>query len=93
MYIRYEFWPGYCKRIFGDSIPDQPLQDHTNTNFGGLKMVASKIYFSNGIDDPWQHATMLEVPKHRQGELVSRMIDCPDCAHCIDLRSPDDNDP
>jgi len=82
------FWKSYCQRIYG--APLWPDTWKYNTEYGATYLQATNIMYTNGIEDPWQWATKLESDKrdHYQ-EAYTRMIDCNDCAHCVDLhRSP-----
>jgi polyferredoxin len=38
--------------------------------------------------DPWRWATLQE----SKGSLISRIANCTNCAHCIDLNTPDSSD-
>jgi len=39
---------------------------------------------SNGDEDPWKWASI----QKSQGNIISRVANCPDCAHCVDLYTP-----
>jgi len=54
-------------------------------------MKASKIFHLNGSEDPWLHVTMLKT--NPNANMISKMIECDWCAHCIDLKAPDARDP
>ncbi|XP_021604033.1 probable serine protease EDA2 isoform X2 [Manihot esculenta] len=69
-----------CKNLFGEGI--YPKVDETNTYYGGTKIAASKIVFTNGSQDPWRHASkQISSP-----EMPSYIITCHNCGHGTDLR-------
>jgi hypothetical protein len=39
--------------------------------------------------DPWRWAGLQE----SRGDIIARVYHCPNCGHCKDLRTPQDNDP
>ena len=51
-YIKSEFWPDYCKRIFGSELPPLDIEG-TNLYYGGMNIQGSNIYFINAGEDPW----------------------------------------
>ena len=56
-------------------------------------MNASNIVFNNAIEDPWQWAGMREIKDPAlQPNLKANMIDCENCAHCIDIHKPLETD-
>lgn len=59
-YIKTEFWPDYCSRIFGANLPPLDIEG-TQKYYGGLDITGSNIYFINSIEDPWQYASMREL--------------------------------
>jgi len=61
-----------------------------------MEMQGSNIFFTNGEEDPWQWATMREFKdpaKAKASNMNTRIIQCADCGHCVDLHTPTDNDP
>jgi hypothetical protein len=42
----------------------------------------------NGIEDPWRWASI----QKSQGNIISVIADCQNCAHCVDLRASTDHD-
>ena len=60
----------------------------TNYDFGGLDLEAFNLIFTNGVEDPWRHASL----DQSKGQMVSILINCTDCAHCVDLYNPTPND-
>lgn len=43
---------------------------------------------TNGFEDPWKWASLQSNYK----TVVSKVIKCTDCAHCVDLHQPTKND-
>ena len=62
--------------------------------FGGLNNNGTNIVFNNAIEDPWQYAGMRKVHNpEKQTSIVTNLIECVDCAHCIDLHGNKPDDP
>ena len=84
-----EFWSEYCTNIY--QIPKMfPDDKRWNMRYGGKDLKATKVIYTNGIEDPWQHASIID--KADDPDNVYIMIDCDDCSHCMDLRVASDND-
>ncbi|CAD8145075.1 unnamed protein product [Paramecium octaurelia] len=47
---------------------------------------------TNGGEDPWQTASLIK-PTKANSKVITYLIDCDDCAHCVDLNAPSDDDP
>ena len=88
------YWLDYCKRIFGDSYTE-PAIKYAHSYYGDTHMTGEHIYFVNSVEDPWQYAGMryLTDPDGTQKKMKAGYVNCPDCAHCRDLKIPHDNDP
>jgi len=89
--IDLPFWPDYCKRIFGDGLPDNHTEI-TNSHYGGLDIKGENIFFANASEDPWQWAGMRQLHKE-QSKMQVGYIDCTDCGHCIDFHTPTPDQP
>ena len=62
--------------------------------FGGLNNNGTNIVFNNAIEDPWQYAGMRKVHNpEKQTSIVANLMECVDCAHCIDLHGDQPTDP
>lgn len=85
--IDLDYWKEYCSLIFGDDI----ILNVTSTNIqlGSDVMKGSNILFTNGIEDQWQHCSITK-PK---GEIEAVLIDCDNCAHCVELYDEKADDP
>lgn len=51
-------------------------------------MEAFNIVFTNGVEDPWKWASLLE----NKNKMIAIEIDCTNCAHCVDLYTPKESD-
>ncbi|CAN6463715.1 unnamed protein product [Victoria cruziana] len=69
-----------CKNVFGENV--YPEVDMTNIYYGGTRIAASKIVFTNGSQDPWRHASK----QTSTPELPSYIITCHNCGHGSDMR-------
>ncbi|KFK40185.1 hypothetical protein AALP_AA3G341500, partial [Arabis alpina] len=78
--INTEFHLDLCKSIFGEGI--YPKVNATNMYYGGDKIAATKIIFTNGLQDPWRHASK----QTSSPELPSYIMNCNNCGHGADLR-------
>jgi hypothetical protein len=52
------FWKEYCHRIFDLAL--DPDTRHYNNIYGGTHPQASRIIFTNGVEDPWKRASILK---------------------------------
>ncbi|KAH7282850.1 hypothetical protein KP509_35G050000 [Ceratopteris richardii] len=69
-----------CTNVFQNGM--YPAVDTTNIYYGGVRITGSKIFFTNGSQDPWRHASkQFSSP----GE-PSWLIACHNCGHGTDLR-------
>lgn len=82
-----QHWEDFCEETFGTHI--FPDTDHHNTLFGGTNPATTKIVFTNGQEDPWQHSS---ITKTDNPELIPILIECDHCSHCQDLHGDYDTD-
>uniref|UniRef100_J3N417 Serine carboxypeptidase S28 family protein n=1 Tax=Oryza brachyantha TaxID=4533 RepID=J3N417_ORYBR len=69
-----------CRNVFGEGVyPDVYM---TNLYYGGTRIAASKIVFTNGSQDPWRHASK----QNSSEDMPSYIIKCGNCGHGTDLR-------
>jgi len=85
-------WINYCKRVFGDQI-EPPTPGFVNEYFGGENILAPRTVFLNAVEDPWKYAGLLSLNSEQKKVQWQHLIDCDNCAHCIDLKAPSPNDP
>lgn len=57
-------------------------------------MVADHVFFFTASEDPWKYVGMMALtdPKKTQKNMKAHHIKCENCAHCIDLHTPKDED-
>jgi hypothetical protein len=87
-----------CEFIFGESVFQKeltwptPVED-TNNFYGATNFQATNVVFTNGIDDPWQWASIREPRSDLDKSVKVLMNNCEQCGHCQDLHtsSPDDS--
>ncbi|CAI2367735.1 unnamed protein product [Moneuplotes crassus] len=86
--VDVDYWRGVCKNVFGIDI--FPNTEAWNNRYGGKELVSTKIIFTNGGEDPWQHSSVTQSDNPTFHTFV---IDCDDCAHCVDLHGdyPEDD--
>jgi len=71
-----------CQAVFElDLWPDT---DATNEYYGGDHIAATKVFFANGSQDPWQHASVTHTLSDSE---PARVIECHNCCHCVDVRT------
>ncbi|CAN8229167.1 unnamed protein product [Cochlearia groenlandica] len=78
--INTEYHLDLCKTLFGKGV--YPEVDATNLYYGGDRIAATKIIFTNGSQDPWRHASK----QTSSPELPSYIVTCHNCGHGSDLR-------
>lgn len=89
--LSHSYWIDYCKAIFSPDLAP-PAIGYAKYTYGDTSMRASNIVFNNAIEDPWQYAGMREIDHPYQADLVANLIDCTDCAHCVDIHVAKDSD-
>jgi len=50
---------------------------------GSINLKGSNIYFTNGVEDGWKWAGIQTLPE--KSKMKAEVIDCDDCAHCVEL--------
>ncbi|CAI5493440.1 unnamed protein product [Closterium sp. Naga37s-1] len=81
--LNMSYWQGLCAAVYGEHphvlFPDV---DATNTFFGGTSIASSRIFFTNGSQDPWKRASRLV----RTMDMPSVLVECHNCGHGVDMR-------
>ena len=77
-----------CELIFGKGV--WPDTASVNRHYGGRTPAVSNVFFSHGVEDPWQHAG---VRQSLSATAPARVAECAGCSHCVDLRHITDDDP
>jgi len=80
-YVNMAYHRAHCNNVFGE--PLWPDVDATNIYYGGNRTAATKVFFVNGSQDPWQRASIVSQfsPYEPTGYIT-----CLNCGHCVDLR-------
>lgn len=86
--VNLDYYKNICTQAFGEGI--WPNVNHTNALLGETHLARTNIFFSNGVEDPWKWAGAMAVPEH--SGMEAQIIDCPNCAHCVELYTPKDSD-
>ncbi|KAG6966497.1 hypothetical protein JG687_00004816 [Phytophthora cactorum] len=73
-----------CQTVFGDVVHPSEGVDEITKLYGGDHPDGHKIFFSNGGDDPWQRASVLDT---LADDEIANLAKCPLCGHCGDLRA------
>tara|TARA_B110001452_G_scaffold173402_1_gene145313 strand:- start:942 stop:2633 length:1692 start_codon:yes stop_codon:yes gene_type:complete len=89
VHLDLRYFRDTCRALFGD---DElwPDTNALNRQRGGHRFAGSNVFFTNGADDPWLHASV-------SGTLsgtgsAAHVIRCAGCGHCVDLRAPSADD-
>lgn len=89
--LTIDFYRKWCEDIYGPSV--WPFVSRTNNEFGGLALLATNLYMTNGDEgthfnniDPWKWASLQTSNK----AIISKTANCTNCAHCVDLRAPNE---
>lgn len=85
------YWLNYCERAFGMKMDPANGIREMNTLFGSTQMRGSNIFFTNGVEDGWQWAAMRKL-EFKGTNMEAHVVDCEDCAHCVDLYTEKDSD-
>jgi pimeloyl-ACP methyl ester carboxylesterase len=84
----------FCARVFPEFTTFPPNTHAVNVQYGGNMTDGTNILFVNGVEDPWQTAsvpgpTVAPLPSSSE---QSTIVDCAQCAHCVDLYTPTPQD-
>lgn len=72
-----------CRTIF--QVPLWPDTQAVQHYYGGRDIPVSNVLFVNGNQDPWQHVSITQTMDQN---WLARLIKCPHCSHCVDLKPP-----
>ena len=67
-----------------------PTSNAINDKFGGDIPVATKVFYSDFSDDPWQRAS---VNYPASSDQPYNLAMCDGCGHCKDFHSASDSEP
>lgn len=86
--LNLDFYLQFCNDSFGEAY--KPNVEITNTYFGGRAIDVERLIMTNGNEDPWKRASItIQGPTQ---DMYIYPIDCDDCAHCVELYTPNEND-
>ena len=78
----------FSDKIFGEKTFPSSLD--MNKRYGGGEPIASKVFYSDFSDDPWQRAS---VTYPVSSDQPYHLTTCDNCGHCLDLHQPYEDDP
>jgi hypothetical protein len=84
--LNLSFWQSWCSDTFG--LSQLPRTSEGNMQLGGVDLNVHNLIMTNGDEDPWIWAGL----QQSHGDVKAIVIDCNDCAHCVDLYTPSPND-
>ncbi len=86
--IDAEYWKSGCQQVFGAAL--FPVEAYANSLWGDLRTIPhlKKTAITCSGDDPWQWAAVRD-EKLSNDQLLVKVIECDDCAHCSDLLDPE----
>jgi len=81
--INRSYYQQLCKEVFG--VTELPAINATNNYYGGAHLATSNTFFVNGVEDPWQWASV----RHTLAPTVPAVVvNCTQCAHCVEEYTP-----
>jgi len=90
--LNMAFYEQWCRDNFGQDVFaanwTQNLSAKANLDMGGRGIQATNLIMTNGCEDPWQWASI----NTSQNGIKAYYIECEDCAHCVELYTPSEND-
>ena len=81
--INRAYYQDLCKDVFG--VTELPEVMETNLYYGGWNLSTSNTFFVNGVEDPWQWAS---VRQPLGPSVPAVVVNCTQCAHCVDQLTP-----
>ena len=88
-FVGPQYWSPLCEAVFGKEYASEPAVQFYNDLYGGLNITGENIVFVNAIEDPWQYAGMRQIANPaKQSAMEAVLINCNNCAHCVDLKTP-----
>jgi len=89
--VTLEYHLEQCRRIFGEGL-GEPRVEEINARFGGARPKATKVFYSDFSDDPWQAASMLEEEREGGREQPFELAVYDGAGHCSDLHASTEGD-
>lgn len=84
--LNLDFYKKLCDDSFGNK--QWPKVERKNIEYGALSLKATNLLMVNGVEDPWRWASLQESTE----TIISRVANCTDCAHCVELYTPSNKD-
>lgn len=85
--INLDYHHSVCQRLFGLSKPANTSELNNTLYFPLMDVLVSKIYFTNGENDPWSTLSLAEKNGNAVNPRLSYQL-IKGAAHCDDLHSP-----
>jgi hypothetical protein len=82
------FWEWYCNVAF--DFPGGLKLADMDVTIAKFPWRGTKILFTNGDEDPWKWASVMEQESDDRPVI---MMTCDDCGHVTDFKNPSDTDP
>lgn len=89
--INMDYHRSICQRLFGLSRPANTEAINQNYYYPLQEESVSRIYFTNGEQDPWSNLSMAERNGNATNPRLAYYL-IEDAAHCDDLRAPSNTD-
>jgi pimeloyl-ACP methyl ester carboxylesterase len=90
--VTLEYHLEQCRMIFGEGV-GEPRVEEINGRFGGARPKATRVFYSDFSDDPWQAASMLEEEDGEGGrEQPFELAVYDGAGHCSDLHASSEGD-
>jgi len=81
-----KYWLNFCKRVFDIEFNNLEANiEEFNMQFGETKLKGSNIFFSQGVEDPWQWAGVREIDSESGSNMEAYVVNCTDCGHAVDF--------
>lgn len=78
--VDLDFFLSQCVSVFGNQYV--PNEKKTNGYFGGVHIGTTNTVFTNGLQDPWQWASLM----FPMTPIPTILANCQTCAHCFELK-------
>ncbi|EGC31013.1 hypothetical protein DICPUDRAFT_83068 [Dictyostelium purpureum] len=80
--VNMTYFKTHCQQVFG--IPLWPNTAAVNIHYGGNNTAGTNILYTNGSQDPWSRASVIQTISDSQQSV---MVTCENCGHCVDIRA------
>jgi pimeloyl-ACP methyl ester carboxylesterase len=86
--VNRAYFDKLCSDVFGLTLRPDVATTRRNYFADAAELNATRIFFTFGADDPWQSAWpagRFVADDDAKATMRHRLIDCDNCAHCVDL--------